>query len=290
MKVCSALVILALTAGLIGCGGSEETATSAGDSSRDRAVTEAAQAKKKPTYPVPSTAPGKGPLEKLVVKDLEVGEGPVARWGDEAVVRFVGVYYKTGKIYSQHWGFSYDFKLDGKTPGPGWQKGIHGMRVGGRRELLIPSDLLFGDGDLAYVVLLEDVNSNSYKQKGPFAAIVMKGGDRKPNIDPPDRPAPKQLLVRDLEEGSGPAARRGDEVTLSYAGAMYETGEIRYGGTTQLSRLGFGGWGEAFEEGIEGMKEGSRRELIIPSRLLGGSGAVDYVIEVTRLKPASEQE
>jgi FKBP-type peptidyl-prolyl cis-trans isomerase len=284
-----ALVALALTVGLLGCGGGDGTATSADSGPKDRTAAETTQEKKKPAYPVPGVPPQKRSLEKLVVKNLEVGKGETADWGDVAIVRYVGVYYKTGKIYSQHWGYRYDFKLDGETVGPGWQKGIHGMKVGGRRELLIPSEQIYGDGDLAYVVLLEDVRSSSYEQEGPFAAIEMRGGGRKPEIDPADRPAPKQLLIRDLEEGAGPAARRGDEVVVRYAGAEYESGKISYSGKTQLSQLGSDGWGEAFEEGIEGMKQGGRREVIIPSRRLGGSGAVDYVIEVTRVQPASEE-
>jgi hypothetical protein len=54
--------------------------------------------------------------------------------------------------------------------------------------------------------------------------------------------------------------------------------------------LGSGGVGAAFERGIEGMRSWGRRELIVPSRFLNGSGAVDYLIELTRLKPATEQE
>jgi FKBP-type peptidyl-prolyl cis-trans isomerase len=81
-------------------------------------------------YPVPRAVPGEKPLERLVAKDLEVGEGPMAQWGDETIARYVGVSYKTGEIFSQHWGDPLNFRLDGKTFGLGWQKGIHGMRVG----------------------------------------------------------------------------------------------------------------------------------------------------------------
>jgi peptidylprolyl isomerase len=80
----------------------------------------------------------------------------VAGWGDKATVRYVGVYWKTGKVFSEHWGFTWTFKLDGKTLGPGWQKGIHGMKVGGRRELRTPGALISGS-DAAYVVALDKV-------------------------------------------------------------------------------------------------------------------------------------
>jgi peptidylprolyl isomerase len=280
MKFCC--VILAL--GLLvcgGCGGGGETARS-GSGSAEPTTKNASL--REARYPVPEAAPRKEPLERLVAKDLAVGDGAVARWGDEATVRYVGVYLDNGKIYSQHWNSSFDFELDGEAVGPGWQKGIEGMRVGGRRELLIPSGQLFGDGDLAYVVLLLKVEPGprAYEGRGPFSAIDVRGGGKDPRFNPPDRPAPKKLLHRSLEEGSGPPVERGDEVAIRYAGAMYESGEVRYGGTAGPFRLGSGGMGGAFERGIEGMRAGARRELIVPSRFLGGSGAVDYVIEVTR--------
>ena len=166
------------------------------------------------------------------------------------------------------------------------------MRVGGRRELLIPSDLLLGDGDLAYIVELLRVKAGarSYPQKAAFSAIAVRGGGKDPKFDPPDQSAPTKLVFRELEKGYGPPAQRGDEVTIRYAGAMYASGEVRYGGKAGPFSLGSGGLGAAFERGIEGMRAWGRRELIVPSRLLGNSGAVDYVIELNRLKPAKGEQ
>jgi peptidylprolyl isomerase len=282
MRICT--VVMAL--GLLLCAGCGETT---GSNSEGSAETTARNASvQEASYPMPEAAPQKEPLQKLISKDLVAGNGPVARWGDTAIVRYVGVYLKNGKIYSPHWNYSFDFELDGEAVGPGWQKGIEGMRVGGRRELLIPSDQLFGDGDLAYVVELQRVEPgpSTYEQSGPFSALDVRGAGKDPRFDPPDRPAPKKLLHRELERGSGPPAGRGDEVAIRYAGAMYENGEVRYGGTAGPFEIGSGGLGGAFERGIEGMRVGARRELIVPSRLLGDSGAVDYVIEMRRLEAA----
>ena len=289
MRICSAILALAFAVISVGCGGSGDVGTSAEGESQGS--TTAAATSQKARYPVPQSAPGKKPLGELVVKDLEVGTGPVAEWGDEASVRYVGVYYRTGKTYSQHWGYSWEFPLDGKSPGPGWQKGIHGMRVGGRRELLIPSDLLFGDGDLAYIVELLGTKKparSSFPRQGPFAAIEWKKGDETPHFDPPDRPPPTKLLYRGLEAGLGPAAEPGDEVKIFYAGFVYGTGERRYGGSAGPFQLGSGGLGAAFERGLVGMKAGSRRELIVPSRFLGGTPAIDYGIVLESLSPAAE--
>ncbi|HEX7279792.1 MAG TPA: FKBP-type peptidyl-prolyl cis-trans isomerase [Solirubrobacterales bacterium] len=147
------LAAIVLTVGLLGCGSDEGTATSAGTGSKDRTVAETTQAQGEPDYPLPAIPAQRAPLKKLVVKDLEVGTGPVVRPDDEAVVRYVGVFWKTGKLFSQHWGSTNSITLD--EYGPGWEKGLQGMRVGGRREFWVPGALVFDGGtDAAYVVSL----------------------------------------------------------------------------------------------------------------------------------------
>ncbi len=162
MKTCTAIVGVVLAAVFFGCGGNDGTATSADATASDRTSSETVRAEREPAYPLPELPAKRPPLKKLVVRELEVGKGPEARWGDEVIVRYVGVYWKTGKVFSQHWNDTLDFKLDGEAFGPGWQKGFVGMRVGGRRELVIPGALLFGGGtDAAYVVTLDRVKAGA---------------------------------------------------------------------------------------------------------------------------------
>jgi peptidylprolyl isomerase len=288
-----AAIVLVLV--LLGCGGSSGTTDAAKTSTKPKAATTTTtgEAEAEADYPVPQVPPHKGPLKKLGVKDLWVGTGPVAHWGNEVAVRYVGLNYETGKKYVVHWkGLEpLFFELDHESFGVGWQKGIEGMRVGGRRELLIPKHLLFNDEDVAYIVELlraskSKATADSFPAEGPFAAIHwMKG--KEPQFHPSGKPAPKELVFRDLSVGSGPAAHRGDEVDIEYHGAVYKTGELRYGGATQPFPLGSGGLGGAFEEGLQGMEPGGRRELIVPSRLLDGTPAIDYVIRMESVKPAA---
>jgi peptidylprolyl isomerase len=128
----------------------------------------------------------------------------------------------------------------------------------------------------------------------PHFATV-SGGERggpEPNIDPPGRAPPEQLLIRDLEVGSGPVAHRGDRVAVRYMGVDYRSGKVRFRDWSYPApleyRLGAGGNGAAFEEGIVGMQAGGRRELVIPSRLSYGSDGLDYVVGVARVEPASK--
>lgn len=80
----------------------------------------------------------------LVITDLVVGDGPEAKPGDTVDVHYVGVEFETGEQFDASWdrGSSIQFPLAGLIAG--WQDGIPGMRVGGRRQLVIPPHLAYG--------------------------------------------------------------------------------------------------------------------------------------------------
>lgn len=82
--------------------------------------------------------------QELVIEDIEVGTGAEASPGDTVEVHYVGVEFDTGEQFDASWdrGESISFPLAGLIRG--WQEGIPGMRVGGRRQLVIPPDLAYG--------------------------------------------------------------------------------------------------------------------------------------------------
>jgi peptidylprolyl isomerase len=95
----------------------------------------------------PKVVPPSGPPPKqLVIKDLIKGTGPAATATSTVNVQYVGVIYKGGKQFDASWndgsGQPTALPLSGVIKG--WQQGIPGMRVGGRRELIIPSNLGYG--------------------------------------------------------------------------------------------------------------------------------------------------
>jgi peptidylprolyl isomerase len=96
----------------------------------------------KPAVTVPSTPPP----TKLVTKDLITGTGKTVASGQTITVNYVGVLYKTGKEFDSSWKRSQPFTttLGASSVIPGWVKGIVGMKVGGRRELIIPPSLGYG--------------------------------------------------------------------------------------------------------------------------------------------------
>ncbi|GED09407.1 FKBP-type peptidyl-prolyl cis-trans isomerase [Cellulosimicrobium cellulans] len=86
---------------------------------------------------------GPAPTE-LVVEDVTVGDGPEATPGATVNVHYLGVEYETGEEFDASWnrGESINFPL--RSLIAGWQQGIPGMKVGGRRKLVVPPELAYG--------------------------------------------------------------------------------------------------------------------------------------------------
>ncbi len=99
---------------------------------------------KEPTIKRPS---GPAPT-KLKTINLITGTGATAVAGDTVYVNYVGELYKNGKIFDASWrdtpGKTFSFKLGAGQVINGWDEGVAGMKVGGRRELIIPPALAYG--------------------------------------------------------------------------------------------------------------------------------------------------
>ncbi|MET8539316.1 FKBP-type peptidyl-prolyl cis-trans isomerase [Kitasatospora sp. NPDC004799] len=89
---------------------------------------------------------GDAPTE-LQIRDIVVGDGAEAKKGQNVSVRYVGVTFETGEEFDASWNRSpneFRFPLGAGRVIKGWDQGVVGMKVGGRRELTIPARLAYG--------------------------------------------------------------------------------------------------------------------------------------------------
>jgi peptidylprolyl isomerase len=174
----TAVLLVAATLSLAGCGGDEEPAGSAdGGSSAQACETRSATTDAPrdvssdltvaPEVPSTDAAP---PCD-LQISDVVPGTGPEAVEGSTAAVKYVGAFYGTGEVFDSSWSRGADETL----PVPvgagrviqGFDQAVTGMQVGGRRMVVIPSDLGYGpagqgpipgDATLVFVIDLVSVS------------------------------------------------------------------------------------------------------------------------------------
>jgi len=151
-----ALATLGAGALLAGCGssGSGSTITIGNENTSDQTL-----AKSGSTAPT-ATTPTSGPLSKepkvippagaaptkLVIKNLITGTGAEAKSGQTLAVNYVGALYNGGKVFDASWKRKepFTFTLGKGQVIQGWEQGVPGMKVGGRRELIVPAALAYG--------------------------------------------------------------------------------------------------------------------------------------------------
>jgi peptidylprolyl isomerase len=124
-----------------GCGGGDSSAGPAATTEASTAETKAVATVQGPEPKV--SVPKGAPPKQLAVKDLKVGSGEEAEIDDDLAVQFIAVRYD-GEPFESSWesGKPFDFTLNSEQVSPGWVRGIPGMKVGGRRELIVPPNLI----------------------------------------------------------------------------------------------------------------------------------------------------
>jgi peptidylprolyl isomerase len=195
------------------------------------------------------------PPKELVIEDLEEGSGRVVKREDNLTIHYEGV-GMNGKVLYSSWrnGSPLEMTLGKEGFGEGFEEGVEGMRVGGRRELQIPADLAPFETPVVYVVDL-------------LKAEAPRG--------------PKKLIIEDLRKGSGPPVKFGDKLTITYKGVGYD-GKVLYSsefkGSPHTFKLGNKLNGEGFEKGLVGMRAGGRRRISIPKHLALSEIPLVYVV------------
>lgn len=152
------VVALALAVVLAGCGlsGGSSTITVGNEKTTGNALVSSSEKSTSTTATTPTSGalsrepkvtPLSGPVPtKLETKDLILGTGAEAKAGDKVSVNYVGALYKGGKEFEASWKRKkpFPFTLGKGEVIKGWDQGVMGMKVGGRRELIIPASLAYG--------------------------------------------------------------------------------------------------------------------------------------------------
>lgn len=237
-----------------------------------------------------------GPVEGLVITDLVEGTGDEAINGAIVSLQYVGVLGENGNQFDASWDRAatpIEFTLGTGQVISGWDAGIVGMQVGGRRVLQIPATQAYGptarpnipaDSDLVFIVDLVEVLP----------------APPTPTPAPPAPPIPEdslgafdELETIDLVEGTGTAIERGDIVAVQYVGVDAVTGEEfdsswSRGAVPFLHTAGVQGVIEGWQEGILGMKVGGERILQIPSAMAYGQGDLVFRVHAVDVTPAPD--
>jgi peptidylprolyl isomerase len=151
LRLLALLGLLAVT-GLAACGDDEgEADTAPPPAAEEQTQTEPTQSEQrqaledtstKPAIPRPSGSPPR----KLEKDDIVRGKGPAAKAGDTVTVHYAGVTFSTGQEFDASWnrGQPFSLPLGAGQVIPGWDEGLVGMKVGGRRMLTIPPEMAYG--------------------------------------------------------------------------------------------------------------------------------------------------
>jgi peptidylprolyl isomerase len=234
------------------------------------------------TKPTPAYLKDPEPTE-TTVHDIVCGTGEEAKNGSKIEVKYLGVLYKDGKEFDSSWSRGKDDTLPftvGSGVIPGFTKAALGMKVGGRREVVIPSKDGYGDqgsgpipGGATLVFVVDLVKVVPPPTPTPCSPSGTGTTDltKKPVITVPTTPAPTATTTVDIVCGTGPQANDGSAVKVKYVGVLYKGGKEfdsswKRGPSETLPFTVGTGVIPGFSTGVNGMKVGGRRMIVIPSK------------------------
>jgi FKBP-type peptidyl-prolyl cis-trans isomerase len=212
----------------------------------------------------------------LQIDDRVTGEGEVAKAGQTVNVHYTGWLHDAGAPEgrgrkfdsSKDRGEPFEFALGAGQVIRGWDEGVQGMKVGGTRVLVIPPELGYGARGAGGVI-------------PPNATLVFEVE----LLPTPERP---QLEITDVVVGEGAEAQEGHSVTVHYTGWLQDTSKadgrgIKFDSSKDRNEpfefdLGAGMVIRGWDEGVQGMKVGGKRVLVIPAHLGYGRRGAGGVI------------
>ncbi len=218
----------------------------------------------------------------LQFDDTQLGSGATALAGCDVQVHYTGWLWKDGQRGAKFDSSldrrePFEFELDGGMVIRGWDEGVQGMKVGGKRTLRIPPQLGYGARGAGGVIppnaTLEFEVELLAVSGGPVAMAL------------PFQTTASGLQFHDVTPGTGAEAQAGRAVRVHYTGWLWKDGmrtrkfdSSKDRGQPFHFRLGGGEVIRGWDEGVQGMKEGGTRVLVIPAELGYGSRGAGGVI------------
>jgi peptidylprolyl isomerase len=200
----------------------------------------------------------------LKYKDLAEGEGEPAKAGDSVAVHYTGTLRADGSKFDSSLDRQrpFVFKLGQGQVIKGWDEGVAGMKPHGKRKLIVPSNLGYGE------------RGTRDGKIPPNADLVFEV--ELLSIIPPL----SKLEIEDVSVGDGPEVKNGSEVEVYYSGKLRTTGQefdSNVGSDRTFKfKVGAGEVIKGWDEGLIGMKKGGVRKLSIPASLgYGARGTPD---------------
>jgi peptidylprolyl isomerase len=199
-----------------------------------------------------------GAADKLEVTDLKVGKGPEAKDGDLITVLYRGTLTDGTEFDSSKDRAPFNVVLGQGRVIKGWDQGLVGAKAGGKRKLVIPPELGYGDRDLDVIppnsTLIFEIDVLKIYKKGE-----------------------KQVLeITEIEAGEGQEVKAGDTVNVNYKGTFlngksFDSGNFSF-------KVGSGQVIQGFDQGVTGMKKGGKRKVVVPPDLGYGARGAGSVI------------
>jgi FKBP-type peptidyl-prolyl cis-trans isomerase len=280
---------------------------SGGDTKAAPAPTPESKTPAKPEYPVDPVFEGK-PISTntlpggLIVEEFVIGTGEEAKIGSEVSVQYVGT-LEDGTMFDTSFKRQKPFAFtigEGRVI-KGWDQGVPGMKVGGKRRLTVPAELAYGarkkgkippNSQLTFTIELVEAAPPlpEPKDSSAFAGEPL----RRTELE-------KGLVIEDYADGEGRVAENGNKVSVHYTGKL-DDGSVFDTSIARKKPISFilgndmviDGW----DLGIAGMKVGGLRKLIIPPELAYGDKAkpkipansrLTFTVELMAVKDAPPQ-
>jgi peptidylprolyl isomerase len=230
--------------------------------------------------PTVKLGPDTSKVTKLQVCDLVQGTGEAIAPGSSITAQYLGIGAVSGKKFDASWDRGQPAKFSLAQVIPGWTNGIPGMKIGGRRLLVIPGDQAYGasppSADIAAneaLVFVVDAVPTVVPTVGPHvegtAGVTVTGeAGKEPALTvTPETAKVSALTISDITVGTGAEAKAGATVTMQYVGAAASTGKTfdsswKTGKAVpfDLSQIITG-----IADGVPGMKVGGRRLIVMPA-------------------------